>query len=40
MIEALTELPFIFALCTAGTMIVLMFIAERQNNKKPPKSPK
>ena len=40
MIDALTDPLFIFALCTTLTMIVLMFIADRQNNKKPPKSRK
>ena len=40
MFEALTDPLFITAVCTTLTMIVIMFIAERQNNKKPPKQPK
>ena len=39
MIDALTEPYVIFGLSTCLIMIVLMFIADRQNNKKPPKSP-
>ena len=39
MIDALTEPFVLFGLSTCLIMIVLMFIADRQNNKKPPKSP-
>ena len=39
MIDALTEPFVLFGLGTCLTMIVIMFIADRQNNKKPPKSP-
>ena len=38
MIEALTEPLSILAIVVGGTMIALMFIADWQNNKKPPKS--
>ena len=39
MIEALTHPLSITAIVTGLIMISLMFIADRQNNKKPPKSP-
>lgn len=39
MIDALTDPLFITAVVITVTMIAIMLIAERQNNKKPPKSP-
>ena len=40
MIDELTDPLFITAIVTGLIMIGLMFIADRQNTKKPPKSPK
>ena len=40
MIDALTDPLLIFGMCTSLTMIVLMFIADQQNNRKPDKPAK
>lgn len=39
MIDALAEPLSILAIGTSVTMIVIMIIADRQNKKKPPRSP-